>query len=380
MMRIGYLSDIFPKTSETFVLNEITGLLRSHEVNVFALESEKVNIPEDLKVTYFKKRLVKDGISSIKAGLEKELLDRSPKEHYFRMIAQYFSEHSEGQEILHRHFATNSIAYYLSKISDTPYTVTTHAWDLFANDRYKHLDSVLKNAKKVITISEFNKKFITKNFGLKEENIEVVRMGIDPNRFTPRKTKGDIGKFLSVGRLVEKKGLEYAISAFGNIARKYPDTEYTIVGSGPEEPKLRGKIKELKLEDKVQIKSNISNEDLVEEYKKAGTFILPCIRAQDGDMDGIPVVLMEAMAMEKLVISTTVSGIGELIEHGRSGLLVKPKDVKELAEALDMVLSQGMEGDSLSKEARATVIKDFNINHQVSSMELIFKEVLSGDN
>jgi glycosyltransferase involved in cell wall biosynthesis len=295
------------------------------------------------------------------------------------MIAQYFSEHAEDHDIYHRHFATNSIAYYLSRISKTPYTITTHAWDLFANERYKHLNSVLKNAKKVITISEFNKSFIMENMDLQPEKIEVVRMGIDPSRFTSGKTKGDIGKFLSVGRLVEKKGLEYAISAFGKAVKKYPGIEYTIVGSGPEEPKLRDKVKELKLEDKVQIKSHISNEDLVEEYNKAGTFILPCIRAQDGDMDGIPVVLMEAMAMEKLVISTSVSGIPELIEHGRSGLLVKPRDAKELSETMDKVLSQGVDSNTLSKEARATVIKDFNINGQVSSMELIFKDVLSGD-
>ncbi len=379
MMRIGYLSDIFPKTSETFVLNEITGLSKTHEVEVFALEKEAVRIPEDLRVTYYKKRLVKDGISSLKAGFEKELLDRSPKEHYFRMIAQYFSERSEGQEILHRHFATNSIAYYLSKISQIPYTITTHAWDLFANERYKHLESVLKNANKVITISEFNKSFMMENMGLKPDKIEVVRMGIDPNRFTPDPTQGDTDKFLSVGRLVEKKGLEYAISAFAKISKSHPDTQYTIIGSGPEEPKLRNRIKELNLEDRVKIKSNLSNEDLVEEYKRAGTFLLPCIRAKDGDMDGIPVVLMEAMAMEKLVISTSVSGIPELIDHRKSGLLVRPKDAKALSEALEMVLSQRVDRDSLSKEARATVIKDFNIEGQVSSMELIFKDVLSGD-
>lgn len=378
-MRIGYLSDIFPKTSETFILNEVAGLGKSHGVRVFALESEKVKGTENFDVTYFKKRLVKDGLSSIKAGFEKELLKRSAKEHYFRMVAQYFNEYIKDEEILHRHFATNSIVYYLSKISNIPYTITTHAWDLFAKERYVHLESILRNARKVITISEFNKNFMIENFGMKYQDIEVVRMGIDPERFAPTRPKGDIRKFLSVGRLVEKKGLEYSIGAVGKLVGRNQDIEYTIIGSGPEESRLRAKIKDLKLEDRIRIKSNISQKELIDEYRKAGIFILPCIRARDGDMDGIPVVLMEAMAMEKLVISTDISGIGELIDHKRSGLLVTPKDEEELSKAIEMVLTKDVDYESLSKVARSEVIKNFNLKHQISSMDRIFNEVISGE-
>jgi glycosyltransferase involved in cell wall biosynthesis len=378
-MNIGYLSDIFPKTSETFVANEISGLSNHHNVRVFALESKGGMVPSNIEVTYFKKRLVKDGLSSLKAGFGKELIKRNAKEHYFRMVAEYFSEFLKGEEILHRHFATNSIVYYLAKKMQLPYTVTTHAWDIFANERYEHMDVVLRNAAKVITISDFNREYLVKNVGLNKEKIKVVRMGIDPARFTSPKSDGNLTKILSVGRLIEKKGFEYAIDAVDHLVKKYPDIEYTIVGSGPLEPDLRARIKRYGLENKIRIISGISNDALLEEYRKASLFIIPCIQAKDGDMDGIPVVLMEAMAMGKVVISTSISGIPELIEDKISGLLVKPNDPKGLSNAVCEVLAEKVDVDQLGKEARNKVIEKFNLNNQVSSMSKIFEDVLSGD-
>jgi glycosyltransferase involved in cell wall biosynthesis len=378
-MNIGYLSDIFPKTSETFVANEISGLSSNHNIRVFALKSEGGMAPPNVPVTYFKKRLVKDGLSSIKAGFGNELIKRNASEHYFRMIAEYFSEFAEEEEILHRHFGTNSIVYYLAKKMHLPYTVTTHAWDIFANERYEHIDFVLRNAAKVITISNFNREFLIKNMELKKEKIEVVRMGIDSAKFASLKTDGNLKRILSVGRLIEKKGFEYAIDAVGQLVKKYPEIEYTIIGSGPLEPELRAQIKRLGLENIIRIKSGISNERLLDEYKKAGLFILPCIQARDGDMDGIPVVLMEAMAMGKVVISTSVSGIPELIEDKISGLLVKPNDPKALSNAMDMILGEKVDVDSMGKQARKKVIEEFNLKDQVSSMNRIFEDVLSGD-
>lgn len=376
-MNIGYLSDIFPKTSETFVANEILGISNHHNIRVFALKSEKGMVPVNVHVTYFKKRLVKDGLSSIKAGFGKELIRRNATEHYFRMAAEYFSEFAEGEEILHRHFGTNSIVYYLAKKMHLPYTVTTHAWDIFANERYEHVDFVLKNAAKVITISDYNKEYLIKNMGIKKEKIDVVRMGIDSDKFASLKTEGNIKKILSVGRLIEKKGFEYAIEAVAQLEKKYHEIEYTIIGSGPLEPELRAQIKRHKLENKIKIKSGISNEKLLKEYKKAGLFILPCIQAKDGDMDGIPVVLMEAMAMEKPVISTRISGIPELIQNGQNGFLVDQKDPKSLASIIDKIFSGKIDLEMIVKNARNTVIESFNIKEQVEHMNRIFEEVIS---
>jgi glycosyltransferase involved in cell wall biosynthesis len=378
-MKIGYLSDIFPKTSETFVVNEVMGLAQSNKLRIFSLEAGKGNVPNNVDVTYFKKRLVKDGLSSLKAGLGKDLIKRSAHEHYFRMIAEYFSDFSEDVEILHRHFATNSIVYYLAQILKVPYTVTTHAWDIFAKERYPHLDKVLKSAAKVITISNFNKDYMIKNFGLKEEKIEVVRMGIDPDKFASQKIPGDRRKILSVGRLIEKKGFEYAIYGVHTLTEKFPEIEYTILGSGPEESKLRSLIKEHGLEEKVKIISGASDEKLLNEYKKAGTFILPCVQAQNLDMDGIPVVLMEAMAMEKMVISTKISGIPELISHGKSGLLVRPRDSEGLASAIEDVLLGRVDSETMCKEGRKKVVENFNIKDQILHMNAIYENVLSGD-
>jgi glycosyltransferase involved in cell wall biosynthesis len=305
------------------------------------------------------------------------MIKRNATEHYFRMAAEYFSEFSKEQEILHRHFGTNSIVYYLAKKMHLPYTVTTHAWDIFANERYEHIDFVLRNAARIITISDFNREYLIKNMGLKKEKIEVVRMGIDSAKFTSLKTKGSLRRILSVGRLIEKKGFEYAIDAVAQLVKKYPGIEYTIIGSGPLEPELRTQIMGYGLENRIRIKSGISNEKLFEEYEKAGLFILPCIQAKDGDMDGIPVVLMEAMAMEKPVISTRISGIPELIRSEENGFLVDQKDSKALAFAIDNIFSGKMDLEMIGKNARNTITECFNLKEQVEQMNRIFEEVTS---
>ncbi len=378
-MNIGYLSDIFPKLSETFVYNEIMGLKKNNVISVFSVESEGDLPLENIDVVYFKRRMLREGKGSLKAGLSGELLGKSPREHHFHMVANYFFQFSKNVELLHRHFPTNSIVYYLANKLKVPYTITTHAWDIFSNERYSHLDVLFKEAARVITISEFNKGYLTKNFGLDEKKIEVVRMGIDPGRFASLGNAGDRRRILSVGRLVEKKGLEYGIKAVKHLVPKYPEIEYTIIGSGPEEPKLRSLINELDLKDKVRIIGGATEKELLEEYKSAGIFILPCVHAQDNDMDGIPVVLMEAMAMEKVVISTRISGIPELISHGKTGLLVNPRDPKGLASAVEEVLMRKVDADVMGKEGRKTVIEEFNLKNQVSQMSAIFEKVLSGD-
>lgn len=377
-MNIGYLQDIFPKTSETFVYNEIKGLKKANDIKIFAIEREEGLPTEGYDVIYFKRSLLKAGTGALKAGLSGELLEKSAKEPYFHMIADYFSEFSKSVEILHRHFATNSIVYYLAKKLKVPYTLTTHAWDIFSQERYAQLDIILKKAAKVITISEYNKEYLRKNIGLGEEHIEVVRMGIDPERFSPLEDEHDSARVLSVGRLVEKKGFEYGIRAIKILTKKYPDINYTIVGDGPKKFELKGLIEELKLENNVRIAGKMPNETLLEEYKNANVVILPCVVAGDGDMDGIPVVLMEAMAMEKPVISTRISGIPELISHGEDGLLVEQRDPSALAKAIDGIFSGKYNAKDLGANGRRTITESYSLDRQVKRMSKLFEEVLSG--
>jgi glycosyltransferase involved in cell wall biosynthesis len=161
------------------------------------------------------------------------------------------------------------------------------------------------------------------------------------------------------------------------LVKNYPDIEYTIVGNGPLESELRGRIKNYGLENNIKIRSGISDEELLDEYKMAGIFLLSCIRAKDGDMDGIPVVLMEAMAMGIPVISTKVSGIPELIDHGESGILVEPEDPSILASKLDKILSEKIELKAMTIKARQIVVDRYSHKKQVDQMGEIFEDVIS---
>ena len=137
-------------------------------------------------------------------------------------------------------------------------------------------------------------------------------------------------KLLTVTRLVEKKGLEYLIRAIPIVIREMPDCNLTIVGSGPLNDQLHQLVHDLKLGRYILFKGDQSDLELMHYYENAEMFILPCIIAENGDRDGIPVAIMEAMAMELPVISTKVSGIPELVEDGIWGYWYPKKMRKQL--------------------------------------------------
>lgn len=178
---------------------------------------------------------------------------------------------------------------------------------------------------------------------------------------------------LTISRFVEKKGLSHALEAI-NIAREeMPNLEYHIIGSGEQKSELTQKVKELEISQNVNFLTNVSDERLISELDSARCFLLPCVIAESGDRDGIPVAMMEAMAMKTPVISTTISGIPELVDHKQSGLLTEPGDVEATADALISLLGDTSKWESYGEEARKKVVTDFNIEKEAMKLEQTFK-------
>ncbi|MCK4615192.1 MAG: glycosyltransferase [Thermoplasmata archaeon] len=378
-MKIGYVLDNFPKRSETFVLNELLGLSLKHDVTVFALGAEVgLDIPEHITAYYPRKRL-SDHIHSAVELAKGALLERNIYEAHYHSIAGYFARIAkrEGIEVLHKHFATNSVIHYMAHMLNIPYTLTTHAMDIFSLPRYSHLETLLRNASRICTISNFNREFMSEHFGLERDGILVVRMGIDVESFLPMFSRPGCNSILSVGRFVRKKGFETAIRAVALLKPEYPELQYRIIGGGPMESDLRTLAHELSVDDNVHFLGNLSSSELRDEYSRASVFILPCTVADDNDMDGIPVVLMEAMAMQKLVISTSISGIPELVQDGKTGLVVEPKEPKSLSNAIARVLDGNVDVERIGRNARLYVQEEFNMQKQIDGMETIFEDVLS---
>jgi glycosyltransferase involved in cell wall biosynthesis len=173
--------------------------------------------------------------------------------------------------------------------------------------------------------------------------------------------------------MVEKKGFPYLIRACKILLDKAYDFRCLILGDGPQQGLIRQIITEAGLSDIIELPGLVYPEHIREYFAKADIFVLPCIVGTDDDIDGIPVTLMEAMAMEIPTVSTNISGIPELIEHMKTGILVPPKDEVSLANAISTLIENNDLSKKLGKAGRSKVESEFEIHKNVDLLMTIFE-------
>ena len=395
LMDILYYLGSFPKLSESFVLNEIYELEnRGHNVAVFALNNPDGDVEHeeyeelDVPVHYGDTPSYTDVIDLVSPKvihpsiLQNAVFKTSPKRHAgafhrSKQCIEFVEDQNINIDLVHTHFASLGTfpARYVASYYDVPFIVTAHAADLYHDPNKEQLEHIVSKADQVVTISEYNKNYIESEI-TDTTPINVVHAGIRPEKFEPSSSTAGT-RILTVSRFVEKKGLPYAIEAVSNVVDQFPDLEYHIVGSGEMEDGIRERIDEYDLDDTVKLLGNVSDERLIAEFDEASFFLLPCIVAESGDRDGIPVALMESMAMETPPISTDVSGIPELIDHQQNGMVVEPKNIDELAEAVSTILTDPEKQRQFGEAGREKVKQEFNVEHEAAKLESVFKKAIN---
>lgn len=271
-----------------------------------------------------------------------------------------------GATHIRAHFAhvPTSIAMYASLASRVPFSFTGHANDLF--ERASLLREKLHRCAFSSCISAYNRSFLERQ-GASLEKLPIVRCGIELDQFPFRDSSAssDTPHLLFVGRLVEKKGAHVLLEAVARAKSLGTDFVADIVGSGPLSEQLMARAVELGLESRVVFHGSQTQERVRELLRGASLFVLPCVVAASGDRDGIPVALMEAMACGVPCISTPVSGIPELIEHGTSGVLVDEGDPEALAAAIGALLSEPERARRLASAARQRIEEEFSMLQNV---------------
>lgn len=367
IFQVAYLAPEIPATSATFVYNEILGL-QELGLQVLPFSIHRPSSPatdpaiERLKQTVYLYEQPKRQhiVSALKirnsfpsrSSKTASLLIQDMKEvglftaYSFKLVYQYLVAHTLAIELirhhiqhLHIHFGhvPTQVGMYAAALADIPFTFTTHANDIF--QRGLLLTRKAERAKKVVTISEYNRTYLH-NIGIPLEKIAVVRCGVSNCKMQrKRKELQSIPVIGSLGRFVEKKGFDILIRACAILQNEGYKFKLQIAGFGPLLPQLIEETQRCGLADIVSFIGELSHERVNSWLQELDVFALASKRDQNGDTDGIPVVLMEAMAAGIPVVSTRIGGIPELIEHELSGLLCVPNDAHAFSIELKRLLS-----------------------------------------
>ncbi len=280
---------------------------------------------------------------------------------------------------LHAHWAHTAagVAQHASRLLGVGFSMTGHANDLFVHQ--VALKSKIRNARFIHAISEYHRRFYLEK-GASQTRLPVVYCGIDTHRFD----SGMFGNpstrfkhFVAVGRLVEKKGFHHLIEACLYLKDRGHQFQCLIAGSGPEENRLRSLVELYGLDQHVHISGDHMPQDKLPQLLGSFRFmVLPCVRDSEGDMDGLPQVLMEAMACGRPVISTKLVGIPDLIRHEMDGLLVTTGNVPELVDAIDRMLTDDAMVDRMGESSAEYVRQYFDRNSNVDRVAALFQWAL----
>ena len=255
-----------------------------------------------------------------------------------------------------------TVAMYGAALLGRSWSFTGHAADLFRERAA--LRAKIDAAEFIVCISEFHRDFYISE-GARPEKLFVVYCGIDTDHFAPARTPRTPGaplRILSSGRLVEKKGFDVLIEALAILKSRGIGFHATIGGSGPLEAELRALIAAKDLGDVITLTGEALKQEEIPTFMSEGdVYVLACQRAPDGDIDGLPQMLMEAMACDLPAVSTDLVGIPDLIRDGETGLLVPPEDPPALADALARLDADPALGDRLAEAGRAHVKADFDL-------------------
>jgi colanic acid/amylovoran biosynthesis glycosyltransferase len=399
LMKIAFVLRDFPVLSETFVLRQIAGLVEAgHDVRIVVgkkadktfthqryeqlrLDSLVHPLRHDiggrlsraaLLVRFVARGLLSaQGWRALSAGLRaaatgclEALMD----------IAAQSRHGSIGRfDAIVAHFGPTGVrAMYLrqSGLIDGPVATVFHGFDISRVDIItKHLGNyqrLFEQTEMLLPISELWKQRLLQ-WGAPKDKLRVLRMGVDLDQLRMRATARqpiDPLRVLSVARLTEKKGLEYALAA---VTQARSNIAYTIIGTGPLDKPLRELASAKSVA--VHFAGQQPQHKVFDALEQADVFLLPSVTAADGDMEGVPVVLMEAMAKGVIVVATRHSGIPELIDDGVSGLLVAERDAAAIAHALDRVAAGEIDVARMRTEARQKVESKFD--NAVLDRELI---------
>jgi colanic acid/amylovoran biosynthesis glycosyltransferase len=391
-VRVAYVVKRYPRYSETFIVNEVL----AHEeaglpIEIFSLKPSNDTHYQDqisrvrapvkilphagLKATTLWDSLC-GGMRSL-PGLPSRFSDALSENvshvHQALVLAQAIVDSKLSH--VHAHFGTSpaTVARLAARFADVSYSFTAHAKDLYHDD-VDRADLLKRHGDHatIVTVSDFNRRILVDEFGFRQDRVERIYNGLDLDRFRYDAPTMRPRRIIAIGRLIEKKGFDHLVDACGLLRDTGCAFECRIIGMGPEEESIRKRIEARGLGAQVSLSGPLPQHDVHRELEEAAVFAAPCVIGEDGDRDGVPTTLIEAMALGVPCVSTDVTGIPELVKHEETGLVVPQRDPKALAEAIRRLLDRSGERIKLSIAGRQHVEDLFDVRKSTRELREIF--------
>ncbi|MEJ6392002.1 glycosyltransferase [Gymnodinialimonas sp. 2305UL16-5] len=391
--RIGYVLKRYPRFSETFVINEILAHEAvGQEIEIFALRPVDETHYQDIlgrvraPVTH-----IKDRFSGPDAIWDRMARARDVLPDAWDTLAR-IDGIAGGQDVaqalelavevrireithLHAHFGTvsASVARLAAAMASISWSFTAHAKDIYHHyEKPQHLDLKLRDADVTVTVSDYNLAYLRETYGA--GRLARIYNGLDLTRFQYAPPRKDATEILAVGRLVEKKGFHILIEAVRLMVEAGQTPSCTIIGSGEERDDLAAQIADNGMGAYIRLEGPRPQSEVMQAMRRAAVLACPCVVGSDGNRDGLPTVLVEAMALGLPVVSTDVVGIPELVRAGETGLLVPDADPQALADALGRVTNDAALRVTLSEQARALIETEYDVVVSASTLRSLWAE------
>lgn len=395
---VGYVVKRYPRFSETFIVNEILAHERAGmKLDIFALG--------DVQEAFFQ-----ESISRVKAPVTRFNSRQYNAEYYHDLLRRSFpllpelsgcfsdpgynhvhefaqavmlaaTVQERGIRHLHAHFATKAttVARLAAKLAGITYSFTAHAKDIYFDYPEDSAISLkLRDASRVITVSDYNCAWLQKKYGGNLASLERLYNGIDLQQYLCRDNL--IGpentEILAVGRLVVKKGFSTLIEALRLLYCRGMNFHCTLVGDGPLKETLRRQVEESGLSSVITLTGAQPQGYVKMVMHRATMLVAPCIISSDGDRDGLPTVLLEAMAQGLPVISTRVAGIPELVTDGHTGFCIDPEKPGVMADAIERMAGDAVLRKYLALNARKRIEDAFDIDRNTRRLREIFEDAI----
>ncbi len=378
-MRVAVVPFKFPIFSETFVLNIIGGLLdRGHDVDVVPLfrSDKEANVIHPLVKKY----------DLLKRTIYPPCISVGSREFYLPWALRALPfEGRKPYDIVHFQFgeaALKCLPIRRSRSFGGKWVVSFRGYDISSyvkkngNDVYKDL---FREGDLFLSNSEFFRQRLI-SLGSPNEKAVVYRSGVDCARFTfsPKSLRsGECVRVITVGRLVEKKGVEYSLKAVARLIKEKFDIKYEVIGDGPLRNSLEKLAEDLGIRGQVEFKGAQNQEFVIERLNQSHIFLTSGVTAKDGDQNGPDNTVKEAMAMGLPVVASRSGAIEEAVEDGRTGFVAEERDVEGIAVKLRELILNPQKWPSMTKSARKFVDENYNLEKLNDELVARYQKLLN---